>query len=138
MNKWVGVGNLTKDIDSSKTNNDIDVCRFTMACQRPYKADGQPDADFIPVVVWRNQAVNCAKYLSKGSKVAVSGTLQIRSWEDREGTKHYTTEVIADNVEFLNTAKKEEPYCASPKVAVPQPTKIEDLTPIDDNTDLPF
>jgi single-strand DNA-binding protein len=135
MNKAFLIGRLTRDPEVSTTATGIDVCRFTLAINRPYKdASGNETADFIPVVVWRNQAVNCGRYLIKGSQCAVVGSIQTRSYE-KDGEKRYVTEVVAENVEFLS-----RPSGASYTHDEPMPkgNRIEDLTPIDDDDQLPF
>ncbi|HHX49733.1 MAG TPA: single-stranded DNA-binding protein [Clostridiales bacterium] len=101
MNKVVLIGNLAADPDFTVTTNNISVCRFSIAVQRRFsQADGQ-NVDFIPIVVWRKVAELCRDYLSKGKKVAISGSIQVRNWLNNEGQRVYTTEVIADEVEFL-------------------------------------
>ena len=127
MQKWFGIGNLTKDIELSTTTSGISVARFTLAVGRRFaNADGERETDFINIVVWREQAENCAKYLSKGSKCAVVGEIQIRSYDANDGTKRYVTEIIASEVQFLNSKQE----------GTPQAEKVE-LAPIDDD-DLPF
>ncbi len=107
MNKTVLIGNLTRDAELSTTTNGISVARFTVAVQRKFKnANGEYETDFINCVAWRNTAENLAKYTSKGSKVGVAGSIQTRSYEAADGTKRYVTEVIADEVEFLNTKQE--------------------------------
>ena len=125
MNKCFLIGRLVKNPELTKTNTDLSVCKFTLAINRNFKdKDGNEQTDFIPIVAWRKQAENCAKYLKKGSQCAVTGTIQTRSY-DKDGEKRYITEVIADNVEFLTPKQSSE-------------LKIDDLTPTDDNTELPF
>lgn len=102
MNKIILIGNLTRDVESSTTNNGIAVAKFTIAVQRRFKnANGEYDTDFINIVAWRELGENCSKFLSKGKKCAVVGSLQIRSYDAQDGTKRYVTEVIAEEVEFL-------------------------------------
>lgn len=105
MNKVFCVGNLVKDPEYRKTQGDISVCTFTVACNRRRKEDG---ADFLNIVTWRGIADNCGKYLKKGRRVAVVGSIQNRSYDDKNGAKHYVTEIIADEVEFLSSGKQEE------------------------------
>lgn len=103
MNKVSLVGRLTKDPEVRYTaNNQTAVAKFTIAVNRMFKQEGQPDADFIPVVVFGKSAENCGKYIGKGRLVAVSGRIQTRSWDDQEGKRHFTTEVLADEVHFLD------------------------------------
>lgn len=105
MNKVALVGRLTKDPEVRYTaNNQTPVAKFTIAVNRMFKQEGQPDADFIPIVVWGKPAENCGKYIGKGRLVAVAGRIQTRSWDDQEGKRHFATEVIADEVHFLDKA----------------------------------
>ena len=108
MNKVVIIGNLTKDPESTKTQSEISVCRLSVAVSRDYAgADGNRETDFFNVTVWRNQADNCAKYLKKGNKVAIVGSLQNRTYEDKDGIKRTVTEIIASEVEFLTPKNSE-------------------------------
>lgn len=103
MNKVVLIGNLTKDPELSTTNSGINYCRFTLAVPKRFAQAGERDAEFINIVVWRVQADNCHKYLKKGSKACVIGSLQTRSYDAQDGSKRYVTEVVAEEVEFLST-----------------------------------
>lgn len=104
MNKVILVGNLTRDPELITTTNGVSLCRFSLAVQRRFAGqDGEREADFINIVVWRAQADNCYKYLKKGSKCGVVGSLQTRSYDAQDGTKRYSTDVVAEEVEFLST-----------------------------------
>ena len=104
MNKVILVGNLTRDPELITTNSGISLCRFSLAVQRRFANEsGEREADFINVVVWRGQADNCYKYLKKGSKAGVVGSIQTRSYDGTDGTKKYSTEVVAEEVEFLSS-----------------------------------
>jgi len=104
MNKVILVGNLTRDPELITTSNGISLCRFSLAVQRRFAGpDGEREVDFINIVVWRAQADNCYKYLKKGSKCGVVGSLQTRSYDAQDGTKRYSTDVVAEEVEFLST-----------------------------------
>ena len=102
-NKVIIVGRLTKDPDQRMTGNGVSVCTFTVAVDRRF--DKEKKSDFFPCVCWRGLADNCAKYLQKGSKVFVSGALQNRSYDDKDGNKRYVTEIVCDEVEFLDKAR---------------------------------
>ena len=105
MNKCFLLGNLTKDPEVASTSTGIAVTKFTIACNRNYtNANGEREADFLNIVTWRGLAENCGKYLSKGSKVAVTGVITTRSYEADDGSKRYVTEIVADEVEFIKTA----------------------------------
>lgn len=102
MNQVVLIGRLTADPELSYTpQNQTAVCRFTLAVNRMRKEDG---ADFIRVTAWGKQAENCDRYLSKGRQAAVHGRITTGSYTDRNGNKVYTTEVTAQNVEFLGSS----------------------------------
>lgn len=102
MNKVILVGNLTRDPELSETPSGIAVCRFSIAVSRDYaNADGNRETDFFNITVWRGRAENCGRYLKKGNKVAIVGSLQNRSYDDKDGNKRYVTDVIANEVEFL-------------------------------------
>lgn len=133
MNKVVIIGNLTKDVELRSTQNGKSVATFTIAVQRSFKVDGQPEADFFPIVVWGVQGENCAKYLSKGKKVAVVGSLQNREYTDKNGNKRSLTEIIASEVEFL-TPKANE---AENHLKTAQKMFGEQMTPVTDE-DIPF
>ena len=104
MNKVILIGNLTKDPELTTTTSGISVCRFTLAVSRRFtNSEGERETDFINIVVWRNAADNCHKFLRKGSKAAVVGNLQTRSYDAQDGTKKYVTEVVAEEVEFVGS-----------------------------------
>ena len=104
MNKVILIGRLTRDPELRYTPSGVAVCSFTLAVDRPFTSkSGEREADFIDIVVWRNQAENVAKYLAKGRQAAVEGRLQIRSYEGNDGQRRWRTEVIADHVEFLGS-----------------------------------
>ncbi len=108
LNKVVLIGRLTKEPDLRYTASGIPVTRFTLAVNRNYaNQQGEREADFIPITVWRGLAENCAKYLAKGRLVAVSGRIQTGSY-DKDGQRVYTTDVVADEVTFLEWGNKQE------------------------------
>lgn len=146
MNKVIILGNLTKDPELNTTNNGISVCRFTLAVSRRFSnSEGEREADFIPVIVWRGQAENCAKYLKKGSKACVTGSLQVRSYEAQDGSKRYSTEVVAEEVEFVSSKNNssddgdEQPQRAKSEKGskAEKADKVSKFEPVDDD-DLPF
>lgn len=107
MNRFVGVGRITKNVELRHTANDIAVTSFTIAINRTYRnADGESEADFINCVAWRVQAENLVKYCGKGDLVGVEGKIQTRSYDDAEGTKRYITEIQCDNVQYLETNRE--------------------------------
>jgi single-strand DNA-binding protein len=134
MNKAILVGNLTKDPELMTTTNGIAVCRFTLAVGRRFpNASGERETDFLNIVVWRGQAENCHKYLKKGSKAGVIGTIQTRSYDAQDGTRKYITEIVADEVEFLSSRKDNDDPIAIKEIK-PQ---VSELEPIEDDS-LPF
>ena len=107
MNRFNGIGRLTKEPDMRSTASGTSVCTFTLAINRRFKTEGQQQADFIPIVAWGKTADICAKYLHKGSQVAVCGSVQTRTYDDKNGNKVYTTEVNAEEVQFLSKGNNE-------------------------------
>ena len=126
MNKVFMIGNLTRDPELKQTSNGIAYCRFTIAVNRKYaNADGERQADFFNVIAWRGTAEHCHKYLAKGSKVSVVGSLGVSNYEAQDGTKRTQVDITVDEVEFL-TKKEGNPY-------------TPDKKPVDvDDSDLPF
>lgn len=107
LNRVVLIGRLTKDPDLRYTPAGHAVCRFTLAVDRAFSKEDE--ADFIPIVTWKKTAEACANYLRKGRLTAVDGRIQVRSYENEEGRRIYVTEVVADNVRFLESKKEQEP-----------------------------
>ena len=135
MNKVMLIGNLTKDPEINTTSSGVSVCSFSIAVSRRFaNAEGEREADFFNIVVWRQFAETCHKYLKKGSKVGIVGSIQNRSYTAADGTKRYTTDIVADEVEFLST-NRADGDAVDTKV-----TGNEDVTslqPVDDDG-LPF
>jgi len=103
MNKIILIGRLGQDPELRYTPNGVAVCNFSIAVQRPFtNQQGEREVDWVDIVVWRKQAENCANYLAKGRQVAVEGRLQVRSYETDEGQRRRVTEVVANNVKFLD------------------------------------
>jgi single-strand DNA-binding protein len=104
MNRVFLVGRLTKDPDLRYTPSGVAVANFTVACNRPYtNQQGDREADFINCVIWRKPAENLANYMKKGSLIGVEGRIQTRSYDNAEGKRVYVTEVLAENVQFLES-----------------------------------
>ena len=103
MNRVELIGRITRDPELRYTSSNIATARFTLAVNRPFQSqNGEQGTDFINIVVWRKQAENVKKYVSKGSLVAVEGRIQTGSYE-KDGQRVYTTDVVADSVQFLET-----------------------------------
>ena len=109
MNRVELIGRITRDPELRYTGSNIATTRFTLAVNRPFQGqNGEQGTDFINIVVWRKQAENCKNYINQGSQVAVEGRIQTRNYEDQNGQKRYVTEVVADNVQFLDTKASRE------------------------------
>lgn len=131
MNKVFLIGNLTRDPELSTTSSGVSLCRLSLAVPRRFaNADGTRETDFFNITAWRNDAENCSKYLSKGSKVAVMGSLQNRTYEV-DGVKRYATDIVASEIEFLNSRASGE------STAKDDTEPVSDLRPVDDDS-LPF
>ena len=120
----------------STTNSGINYCRFTLAVPKRFVQNGERDAEFINIVVWRVQADNCHKYLKKGSKACVIGSLQTRNYDAQDGSKRYVTEVVAEEVEFLSTKTNGE-FGGTNSTDGSNNSGDSELQPIEDDT-LPF
>ena len=117
MNRVILIGRLTRDPELRYTSSNIPTCTFSIAVNRNFTNQaGEREADFINIVVWRKQAENCKNYLNQGSQVAVEGRIQTRNYDDQNGVKRYVTEVVADNVQFLDTKAAREQRANSSEV----------------------
>ena len=103
MNKVILVGRLARDPELRTTGGGQSVCRFTVAVDRRFKRDGQPTADFISVVAFGKQAELINQYLGKGRRIALEGRIQTGSYTANDGSKRYTTDVILDNFDFIDS-----------------------------------
>ena len=109
MNKVILIGRLTKDVELryTQTNNPA-VASFSLAVNRKFVKSGEErQADFFNIIAWNKLAENISKYLFKGNQVAISGRLETRSWDDPNGQKHYVTEVIAEEIDFIGSKNKQ-------------------------------
>lgn len=145
MNKVILMGRLTRDPEVKTTQNQVEVCSFTLAVDRKYKnADGKKDADFISCVAWRKAAQLLGQYFKKGSRLGVVGSVSTRTYDDKEGKKVYVTEVAVDEIEFIDSKKDDatsgEPTSAPASGAIPDMTTPDPaLFPaMDDDLQLPF
>ncbi len=135
MNKVYLIGNLTRDPELSETSSGVIFCRFSIAVNRAFAGtDGTREADFFNITVWRNQAENCGKYLKKGSKIAIVGSLQNRTYEDKEGNKRTVTDIVASEVEFLSSGNRGD---ASGEIAPVKKNQLQ-LEEVDNDDNLPF
>ncbi|MCM3703771.1 single-stranded DNA-binding protein [Paenibacillus macerans] len=106
LNRVVLIGRLTKDPDLRYTPSGVAVTTFNLAVERPFLTNGEKETDFIPIVTWRQLAETCANYLKKGRLTAVEGRIQVRHYDNNEGKRVYVTEVVADNVRFLESNRE--------------------------------
>lgn len=142
MNRVFLIGNLTKDPELTETPNGVSVCRFSIAVNRTYTgSDGERQTDFFNVTAWRGIAESVARYCQKGNKVAVSGTIQMRTYEGNDGVKRTAVDIIAQDVEFLTPKKQEEyeDFYDAPEYKKKPPVKKKpQLQSFDDDGDIPF
>jgi len=147
MNKVILVGRLVKDPEVKTTQSQVSVCSFTIAVDRRFKAaNGERQADFISCVAWRQQAEFLGRYFQKGSRVGIIGNLQSRSYDDATGKKVYVTEVIVDEIEFVESKHEgtqssgyEGSRTAVTSNPPPAPSVDSGFYPaMDDDTTLPF
>lgn len=115
MNKVFLIGNLTKDPEMRSTQSGVSVCNFTIAVNRRFKsANGEQETDFLNVIAWRQLAELCGKYLAKGRKVAVTGSIQTRQYEAKDGSKRTAWDIVADEVEFLSPQNQQSSTQSAP------------------------
>ena len=141
INNVVLTGNLTRDPDLNVTKSNLSVCKFCIAVNRNFtNQEGKREADFINIVTFRGTADNCAKYLSKGSKVGVVGSIQQTQYEDKQGNKRQSFDIVAEKVNFLSSAadkpEKKDPF----KGKAPAKLPSNDLGQLKEITDdsVPF
>ena len=133
MNKVVLIGRLTKDPELRfSPGTGIAISRFTIAVNRRKKEDGTQEADFIPCVAWRKQAENLANYQKKGNQIALTGRIQTRNYDDKDGIRRYVTEVIAEEIQFLDKVNRE----INQSSGADYDSGWSD--PIDDDDEIPF
>lgn len=132
MNKVILMGRLVADPELKTTPSGLSVTTVRVAVNRRFSADGTNTADFFDVVCWRQTADFVAKYFTKGRMIGVVGSLQTRSWTDKNGNKRYVTEVIADEAYFCGDKAEAETKAKAKPEAEPE------LTEVDDGEELPF
>lgn len=141
MNQVVLIGRLTKDPETSVSQSNTMVSRFTLAVDRDYKRDGEQTADFIRIITFGRTAELVDAYLFKGRQVAVHGRIQTGSYTNKDGQKVYTTDIIADRVQFLGGKQSQdeapaEPYEEQRKPQSTEQTEFDGFQVCDD--DIPF
>lgn len=149
LNRITLMGRLTRDPELRHTQSGNSVASFTLACDRDYAAQGaEKETDFIDVVAWRNTAEFVDRYFSKGRMAVVSGRLQIRNWQDKEGNKRKTAEIVAESV-YFGDSKRDGQNASAAAPASAEFTQLPDTTPVPfsgsdmqqiglDDDDLPF
>ena len=141
MNKVILIGNLTRDPETRSVPSGAACCSFGLAVNRRFNnAQGQRETDFFNITAWRQLGDLCMRYLSKGRKVCVEGSIQIRTYDAQDGTKRTAVDIIADNVEFLSSAnepRQNDGFNAPPPPAPPAFSSQNGFTQVD-NDELPF
>ena len=139
INRVILVGRLTKDPEYRQTPSGVSVATFTLAVNRSFtNSQGEREADFINVVVFRKQAENVSKYLSKGSLAGVDGRIQSRSYENNEGRRVFVTEVVADSVHFMDSKGSNQPQQQRGQAPAGNNPFANDNNANIDDDDLPF
>ena len=129
LNSVIIMGRLTRDPEKRHTQNGTAGASLTLACDRDFKPkNGEKETDFIDVVVWGKTAEFAANYFTKGRMVSVEGRLQVRNWQDKDGNKRKTSEVVADRMYFGDSKQEDKK----------QPAPADDFCEIEDDGDLPF
>ena len=142
MNKVFLIGNLTRDPELTETAGGVSVCHFAIAVNRSYtSSDGERQTDFFNVTAWRGLADNVNRFAKKGNKVAVSGSIQLRNYEDNQGNKRTAVDIIAQDVEFLtpkNNNSGDDFYDSPAPSQTGSSKKKPALQSFDDDGDIPF
>ena len=130
LNKVIIMGRLTRDPELRRTQSGTAVTSFTLAVDRDFKSQsGEKETDFIDVVAWRNTGEFAAKYLAKGRMAAVEGRIQVRDWQDKDGNRRKSVEVVADNVYFADSKRDSKPQ---------ESRDDQEFDEIEDDGDFPF
>ena len=139
MNKVFLIGNLTRDPELRETPSGVPMCRFAIAVTRPYSSqDGERQTDFFECTAWRGLGETIARYTKKGNKVAVSGSIQLRNYEDNQSVKRTAVDIIVQDCEFLTPKSNGEfdDVADAPRASAPK--KKPTLQAMDDDSDIPF
>lgn len=129
MNKVILSGNLTRDPELTETSSGVSVCRFSIAVNR--RVEGEQKADFYNVTAWRGLAETISRYSRKGNKLLVVGNIELGEYEDRDGNKRTSVNIVAQDVEFLTPKSEQTEERESTK-------KKPTLQSFDDDSDIPF
>ena len=132
LNRIIVMGRMTRDPELRRTNSGTAVASFTVAVDRDFKSQsGEKETDFIDVVAWRNTGEFAAKYLAKGRMAAVEGRIQVRDWQDKDGNRRKSVEVVADNVYFADSKRDSKPQES-------RTVDDQEFDEIEDDGDFPF
>ena len=135
INRVVLTGRLTRDLELRRTQSGTSVVSFTLAVDRNFRREGQPEADFINCVAWNRQAETMAQYLHRGSLIGVDGRLQTRNYENQQGQRVYVTEVVVDNFTFLESRAQSQQAAATYN---PNPMPSQPQQPVDSSFNTSF
>lgn len=141
MNKVFLIGNLTRDPELTETPSGVAVCHFSIAVNRNYSSgDGERQTDFFNCVAWRGLGETIARYTKKGKKVAITGTIQTRTYENNQGVKVPAIDIVAQDVEFLSPKDGGDGFDDVPPAGTSTggARKKPTLQPMDDDSDIPF
>ena len=140
MNKVYLIGNLTRDPELTETASGVPVCHFSIAVNRNYSSqDGERQTDFFNCTAWRAMAETIARYTKKGKKIAVTGSIQLRNYEDNQGVKRTAVDIIAQDVEFLSPREAGDAFDEiddAPRASAQKRKPV--LQAMDDDSDIPF
>lgn len=143
MNKVFLIGNLTRDPELTETSSGVAICRFAIAVNRNYTSGGERQTDFFNCTAWRGLGENVARYAKKGNKVAVTGSIELRNYEDSQGNKRTAVDVVCQDVEFLTpkgsgNSGADSGYESDFAPAAPSERRKPALQSFDDDGDIPF
>ena len=139
MNKVFLIGNLTRDPESRETPSGVAMCRFSIAVNRNYRnADGERQTDFFNCTAWRGQAETIARYTKKGNKVAITGSIELRDYEDNQGVRRTAVDIIVQDCELLTPKPSDSFDDAAEEPRASAPKKKPTLQAMDDDSDIPF
>ena len=142
LNKVILAGRLTADPELKQTQSGVSIATFTLAVNRKYVSknsdDAQPQADFFRITAWRNTAEFVSKYFKKGSALCLLGSIQNRSWEDDQGQKHFVTDIVADEVNFVESKGSVQESQGQPKYNIYDAPSTPKFEEIKTDEDLPF
>lgn len=133
MNKLIIIGNLTRDPDTRTVSSGATVCSFTIAVNRKVKCEGQPDADFFRISAWNKLGDVCQRYLAKGRKVCVVGSVSVSSYDGKDGVMRFSLDVMAEDVEFLSP-KSDDQRSDAGETGAPAASGFQEV----DDDSLPF